>query len=122
RRHTRSDRDWSSDVCSSDLSVFGERYAGATEPLVILLLAGFAIGISGVIGTVIVARRGCTALVVQVAACLVFNIGLGAILIPRFGPMGAAVDTVLTELLAVALLARQVPGLVGHSFVRALGR
>jgi O-antigen/teichoic acid export membrane protein len=102
--------------------VFGERYDAATEPLVLLLLAGFAIGISGVIGTVIVARRGCTALLVQVAACLVLNIGLGAILIPRFGPKGAALDTVFTELLAVALLARQVPGLVGQSFVKALRR
>jgi O-antigen/teichoic acid export membrane protein len=103
-------------------SVFGERYAAATGPLVVLLLAGFAIGVSGVIGTVIVARRGCTALVVQVAACLVLNIGLGAILIPWLGPSGAAADTVVTELLAVALLARQVPGLVGQSLARALGR
>src|SRR5206468_9029614 len=28
RRHTRSDRDWSSDVCSSDLSVRGVRKPG----------------------------------------------------------------------------------------------
>jgi O-antigen/teichoic acid export membrane protein len=103
-------------------AVFGERYAGATGPLVILLSAGFAIGISGVIGTVIVARRGCAALVVQVGACLVLNIGLGAVLIPRFGANGAAADTVVTELLAVLLLARQVPGLVLPSFLKALGR
>lgn len=101
-------------------SVFGERYADATGPLVILLLAGFAIGISGVIGTVIVARRGCAALVVQVGACLVLNIALGALLIPWLGPTGAAVDTVVTEVVAVVVLARQVPGLVGQSFVRAL--
>jgi O-antigen/teichoic acid export membrane protein len=92
-------------------TVFGERYAAATGPLVVLLLSGFAIGISGVIGTVIVARRGSMALMVQVAVCLVVNIGLGAILIPWLGPMGAAADTVVTELLAVALLARQAPDL-----------
>jgi O-antigen/teichoic acid export membrane protein len=103
-------------------SVFGERYAGATGPLVMLLFAGFAIGISGVIGTVIVARRGCRALVVQVGACLLLNIGLGAILIPWLGPGGAAADTVVTELLAVALLARQVPGMVGHALLKAIGR
>src|SRR2546428_9949031 len=28
RRHTRSDRDWSSDVCSSDLTVTGRAYEG----------------------------------------------------------------------------------------------
>src|SRR5438067_13591449 len=29
RRHTRSKRDWSSDVCSSDLPVGGERFGSA---------------------------------------------------------------------------------------------
>src|SRR2546421_2532081 len=33
RRHTRSDRDWSSDVCSSDL-VLSARIAGSAAPLV----------------------------------------------------------------------------------------
>jgi O-antigen/teichoic acid export membrane protein len=103
-------------------AVFGERYAGAVEPLVILLLAGFAIGISGVIGTVIVARRGCAALAVQIGVCLAVNLALGALLIPRFGAVGAAVDTVVTELLAVVLLAREVPGLVVPSLLKALGR
>jgi O-antigen/teichoic acid export membrane protein len=103
-------------------AVFGERYAGATGPLVILLLAGFAIGISGILGTVIVARRGCAALVQQVGACLALNIGLGAVVIPWLGADGAAADTVVTEVLAVVLLARQVPGFVIPSFLRALGR
>jgi len=103
-------------------AVFGERYAGAVAPLVILLLAGFAIGISGVLGTVIVARRGCAALALQVGACLALNLALGALLIPHFGAAGAAVDTVVTELLAVILLARQVPGLVMPSLTKALGR
>src|SRR5206468_7342217 len=31
RRHTRSDRDWSSDVCSSDLSLAGGRGVVADE-------------------------------------------------------------------------------------------
>src|SRR5206468_7923102 len=31
RRHTRSDRDWSSDVCSSDLQPFGEFLDRITE-------------------------------------------------------------------------------------------
>src|SRR2546421_11391941 len=31
RRHTRSDRDWSSDVCSSDLSVSQDRAAGSAK-------------------------------------------------------------------------------------------
>src|SRR5215510_2094861 len=34
RRHTRWPRDWSSDVCSSDLAIDGAVVAGATEFLV----------------------------------------------------------------------------------------
>src|SRR5690606_25899759 len=38
RRHTRFSRDWSSDVCSSDLSLQLLRYAGATGGLEYFLL------------------------------------------------------------------------------------
>src|SRR5206468_11390805 len=37
RRHTRSDRDWSSDVCSSDLAVLGGPI-GLEERIAILLI------------------------------------------------------------------------------------
>ena len=93
-------------------AVFGDRYADATGPLFVLLLAGFPIGISGVIGTVLVARRGVRRLVAQVAATLVVNVALGLWLIPRFGAGGAAADTLFTELVAVGVLARSVPGLL----------
>src|SRR5699024_11355949 len=48
RRHTRSKRDWSSDVCSSDLRVFlfGAAAGGADEedPVEALLVGGVARG------------------------------------------------------------------------------
>src|SRR5206468_10047381 len=50
RRHTRSDRDWSSDVCSSDLITWtpigpepeADRYARATETMLAILGQGRA--------------------------------------------------------------------------------
>src|SRR5207253_3630095 len=49
RRHTRWPRDWSSDVCSSDLEQFGEIAAGLARilfPLVLILgLTGIVVGI-----------------------------------------------------------------------------
>src|SRR2546421_6074766 len=35
RRHTRSDRDWSSDVCSSDLTINGQSYCESLKPICI---------------------------------------------------------------------------------------
>src|SRR5206468_10024295 len=40
--HTRSDRDWSSDVCSSDLSFFRERHDLLVQPAIVGLLGGKA--------------------------------------------------------------------------------
>ena len=105
-------------------AVFGARYASAATPLLILLGGGLAIGASGAIGTVLVARRGTRALAVQVGAALALNIALGAVLIPRYGQNGAAVDTLVTELVALALVARagarSLPGLLGAPQFRAL--
>ncbi len=105
-------------------AIFGARYASAATPLLILLGGGLAIGASGAIGTVLVARRGTAALAAQVAAALALNVVLGAVLIPRYGQNGAAVDTLLTELVALALVARagarSLPGLLGAPQFRAL--
>src|SRR3989442_10308607 len=55
RRHTRCGRDWSSDVCSSDLArrVYGSGSAsrgrrGAGAPGVLRLLRGYAFAIAGI--------------------------------------------------------------------------
>ena len=72
----------------------------------------------------LVAWRGTAALAAQVAAALALNVVLGAVLIPRYGQNGAAVDTLLTELVALALVARagarSLPGLLGAPQFRAL--
>src|SRR2546421_8541828 len=49
RRHTRSDRDWSSDVCSSDL---GEGAAAATAP------AGLSLQVGTPVDVAIIGRAG----------------------------------------------------------------
>src|SRR5699024_4664382 len=43
RRHTRSKRDWSSDVCSSDLIVIGQKTIPIAIPVAILYVSGIAI-------------------------------------------------------------------------------
>src|SRR5699024_12219656 len=55
RRHTRSKRDWSSDVCSSDLPLV----AGSPERVVILLAAsnGFGFIAGAVIGAFLLRRK-----------------------------------------------------------------
>src|SRR2546421_10638221 len=44
RRHTRSDRDWSSDVCSSDLVLERELACSLTPPIVVVTLHPTTLG------------------------------------------------------------------------------
>src|SRR5699024_11479951 len=53
RRHTRSKRDWSSDVCSSDLSVFGHRTPLQLTDLPVAVLYVLAVTSVGVYGIVL---------------------------------------------------------------------
>src|SRR5206468_9705337 len=46
RRHTRSDRDWSSDVCSSDLTMPGDGEGKVREILTDLIASGYSGAIS----------------------------------------------------------------------------
>jgi len=84
--------------------VFGHRYHAAVTPLLVLLAADLLIAVSGVLGTVLVASRRVKPLVVQVAASLAVNLAAGALLVPAFGAVGAAVATLVTEVVAVAIL------------------
>src|SRR6478672_12046929 len=47
RRHTRSDRDWSSDVCSSDLSAVDYAALVAFNCMLWILAAGLRVGFAG---------------------------------------------------------------------------
>jgi O-antigen/teichoic acid export membrane protein len=80
----------------------GEDFAGAAEPLRILLAAGALAWVNGVFGLALIAKnRQTSALWLNVSA-LVFNVGLNFLLIPRYGIVAAAIITVASELLILA--------------------
>jgi O-antigen/teichoic acid export membrane protein len=80
----------------------GEDFAGAAEPLRILLAAGALAWINGVFGLALIAKnRQTSALWLNVTA-LAFNVGLNFLLIPPFGIVVAAIVTVASEVLILA--------------------
>jgi O-antigen/teichoic acid export membrane protein len=80
----------------------GDEFAGAAEPLQILLVAGALIWVNGVFGAALIAKdRQASALWLNVAA-LIFNLGLNLALVPAYGIVVAAVITVASELLILA--------------------
>jgi len=83
----------------------GARYADAVRPLTILAAASVLIGVSGTLGTWLVAERRMRILGLQVALSLAVNLGIGALLVRRFGADGAAWATVATEATALLVLA-----------------
>lgn len=96
--------------------VFGDDYAAAARPLVILTAGVFAIAISGILGTVLVAGRSLRPLAAQVALSLAVNLLCLALLVPRLGASGAALATVACEFVGLCVLAfvarRSLPGLI----------
>ena len=105
--------------------LFGTGYREAAGPLVAMLAAGVMIGVSGLIGTVLVAERDIRPLVVQVLASLLVNVALALVLVPSHGAWGAAMATLGAEALALALLARTarrtMPGLLQLPGLRPIG-
>jgi O-antigen/teichoic acid export membrane protein len=110
---------------------FAPRYAAALVPLLVLLAGTVVIGVNGILGTVLIAHRHATVVAAQVGVSLAVNVALGVMLVPRFGAEGAAVATLVTELVALGLLAgatcRLVPGLLrpralSDSGLRVAGR
>jgi O-antigen/teichoic acid export membrane protein len=80
----------------------GDDFAGAAEPLRILLAAGALAWINGVFGLALIAKnRQASALWLNVSA-LAFNVGLNFLLIPRYGIDAAAIVTVASEVLILA--------------------
>lgn len=100
---------------------FAPRYEGALVPLLLLLAGTVVIGVNGVLGTVLIARRRTSLVAAQVGASLAVNAGVAIALVPRLGADGAAIATLLTELVALAILAtatlRSAPGLLPRPFV-----
>src|SRR5207247_8097176 len=92
----------------------------ALVPLLLLLAGTVVIGINGVLGTVLIVRRRTSIVAAQVGASLAVNAGLAVALVPRFGADGAAIATLVTELVALAILAAATlhfaPGLLLRPF------
>lgn len=94
---------------------FGSDYRSADPALSILLLATIMIAASSVVGAALIAAGQIRWLVVQVSVSLAANLALALTLVPRFGAEGAAVATLISEAIALAILApvgtRSHPGL-----------
>jgi O-antigen/teichoic acid export membrane protein len=82
----------------------------------ILTGAGVVISASCIIGTGLVAAGRTRIVLAQVLLATAVNLSANALLIPSFGTTGAAVSTVLTELVSLVFLAvaceRAIPGAV----------
>ncbi len=92
-------------VAARDVMVllFGTEFAAAGSALT-LLAGGLAVMmLTGALGPMLIAVRRERANLAIGATAVVFNIGLNLILIPQFDADGAALATLLTELLVLAL-------------------
>ena len=83
--------------------LFGPQYAPAGALLLVLALAVPARFLSTSVGGVLVTRQHMRRKVLYMGAVAVFNVGLNLLLIPPFGYYGAAVATLLSEILLLAL-------------------
>jgi O-antigen/teichoic acid export membrane protein len=85
--------------------MFGDAYRSALVPLLILLASGLAIGAAGIFGTALIALDRRREVVGQVLAALAINLVAGVLLIPALAADGAALATLVTELVSLAFLA-----------------
>jgi O-antigen/teichoic acid export membrane protein len=85
--------------------LYGGRYAASGPALHVLAWAGAAMFVTNVFAPLVVALDRRRTLLFATALGLVTNVGLNVVLIPRFGPAGAAGATLVTELAVTAPLA-----------------
>ena len=86
-------------------ALYGHTYQGAVEPLLILFLSGLAIGAAGIFGTALIATDHKREVLTQVAVALAVNVAASAVLIPRLEANGAALATLVTEVVSLGILA-----------------
>src|SRR3712207_7416198 len=107
RRHTRYWRDWSSDVCSSDLGAFAELLEFSNDFIAFLGDANFALFV-GLLGAYVLCRRTLGSEGTDTAMSEGFHTTGGILLITGIGGSpgarlgGAGVDTILGRLLTPA--------------------
>jgi O-antigen/teichoic acid export membrane protein len=99
---------------------FGHRYASGASSLALLAAASVLIGVSGVLGTALIAAGRIRAVAIQVGATLCANLVLLVLLAKPLGADGAALATLGCEALGLAMLAtsaaRALPGLLALPF------
>jgi O-antigen/teichoic acid export membrane protein len=83
--------------------LYGTQYAGSTQALQLLALAALPIFINYALTHFLVARRQQRLNLIFNAVIFVVNLILCSWLIPRFGPSGAALSTILSELTLLTL-------------------
>jgi O-antigen/teichoic acid export membrane protein len=84
--------------------LYGPAYRDAVVPLLVLLGTGVAIGIAGILGSALIAMNRRREVIGQVAAALVVNVAAAAVLIPILDATGAAVATLVTEIVSLGIL------------------
>ncbi len=98
--------------------LFGVDFSGAYLPLLLLLPGMIAFGVQRLSGPLILRAARADLLVKFNAAALSMNIALSLVLIPPFGPIGAAVATSLSYVTSAALYMAWTMGLAPgtHAF------
>jgi O-antigen/teichoic acid export membrane protein len=84
--------------------LYGDTYRSALAPLLVLLASGVVIGAAGIVGTALVAMGRRRDVVRQVLLALAVNVVAAVVLIPALAAEGAALATLLTELVSLAIL------------------
>jgi O-antigen/teichoic acid export membrane protein len=86
-------------------ALYGSAYRSARGPLTILLVTSLAIGAASVFGTALIAANRQREVVAQVVVALAVNLVACLVLIPMLAADGAALATLATELVSLAMLA-----------------
>ncbi len=93
--------------------LFGAEYLGAATAFRILSLTVLIVYPAGVIGNAIFAYDATRHLAIFVGAAAVSNVVFNLLLIPRYGIEGAALATILAELVSNAILWRKIKQVSG---------
>jgi len=103
------------------LGVFGAEFAAGYQALLILLVMQLLRAASGVPGLLLIMTGKQTELVKVYSLSVVVQIALLALLLPRYGILGAAIATTITEILAIISIsatAKRATGLTSGLFTK----
>jgi O-antigen/teichoic acid export membrane protein len=97
-------------------ALFGHRYAAASTPAYILLAAASVIWLGAPFSTPLIALGETSRLLRATFVALILNLTMNGVLIPIYGPTGAAVATLMAELAALYLTLRVFQASTGTVF------